>query len=97
MVSNFYREEVCFTAQYPEAKGHVFTLLSYGSQDSSLENYNTSLKIYLAKTKTGKYWSTKDILLEILSSFQQFHIFCQRIVYLEAGDESMLGASDFKL
>ena len=42
MVTNFYCEEVCFTAQYPEVKGQVFTLQSYGSQDPSLENYNTS-------------------------------------------------------
>lgn len=73
MVSNFYREEVCFTAQYPEAKGHVFTLLSYGSQDSSLENYNTSLKIYLAKTKTqGNTGAPKIFFLkysQVSSSF----------------------------
>ena len=73
MLSNFYCEEVCFTTQYPEGKDKVFTAQSYGSRDTFLEHClmkkRSIFRNFFGKNKdTGKYWSTKCVLLEVLSS-----------------------------
>ena len=73
MLSNFYCEKNCFTAQYPEATGKVFPAQPYRSQDT-FQEHCLKMKQYIfrnffSKNKdTGKYWSTKDVLLEMLSS-----------------------------
>ena len=73
MLSNFHCEEMCFTAHYLEARGKVFTAQQYGSLDTFLEHC-LKMKQYIFRNffgknkNTGKYWSTKDVLLEMLSS-----------------------------
>ena len=73
ILSNFYFEEICFTAQYPEVKGKLFTAQPYGSRDTFLEHY-LKMKRYIFRNffgknkNAGKYWSTKDVPLEMLSS-----------------------------
>ena len=72
MLSNFYCEEIYFTAQYPKANGKVFTAQPYESRDTFLEHC-LKMKRYIFRNSfdknkdTEKYWSTKDVL-EMLSS-----------------------------
>ena len=73
MLSNFYCEEMCFTAQYPQAKGNIFTAQLYWSWDTFLEHclkmkQHTFSNFFGKNKNRGKYWSTKDILLEMVSS-----------------------------
>ena len=53
VLSNFYFEKVCFTAQYQEEKGKVFTAQPYGSRDTFLEHC-LKMKQYIFRIVFGK-------------------------------------------
>ena len=73
LLAEFYCKNIDFNAKFPEAKNQTFTAEAYGSQDV-LEEECLRFKRYVFRNflgknvETGVEWTTKDVLLKMLSS-----------------------------
>lgn len=56
------------TAKYPEAKGQVFTSQSIGIQEGLHKKLRTFKGTSLKNPATNNPWSSKEVLLDLLSS-----------------------------